>query len=108
MKASELTLRLTETELQQKITDRAELLGWLVYHTYDSRRSAPGFPDLVLARKGRVLFVEVKSEKGRLSRAQAKWLRALGIGKPSIPCLDCHEVYVWRPSDMAEIEDVLA
>ncbi len=111
MKASELTLRLTEAELQQKITDRAELLGWMVYHTYDSRRSAAGFPDLVLARAGRVLFVEVKAEKGRLSVTQAKWLSELGIGKPSIQSEynhRSHEVYVWRPSDMAWIEDVLA
>ena len=102
MKASELVLRLTESELQQKIIDRATALGWLVYHTYDSRRSSAGFPDLVLARKGRVLFVEVKSEKGRLTKDQAKWLRELGISSQS------HEVDVWRPSDMAGIEKALA
>lgn len=107
MKASELMLRLTEVELQQKITDLAELRGWLVYHTYDSRRSAAGFPDLVLCRSGQVLFVEVKSEKGRLSKAQAKWLTELGIGT-TLQFDHFHEVYIWRPSDMADIEDCLA
>jgi len=110
VKSSELALLLTESELQQRIIDRAEALGWLVYHTYDSRRSASGFPDLVLAREGRVIFVEVKAEKGRLSKSQAEWLRELGIGKPSIQSeyvYRSHEVYVWRPSDIAWIKDVL-
>ncbi len=105
MAASDLMLRLTEAEFQQMITERAKLLGWLIYHTYDSRRSASGFPDLVLVRSGRVLFVEVKSEKGRLSKAQAEWLRAL---YGSTLETSINEVYVWRPSDMAEIEETLA
>ncbi len=104
MKISELSLLLSESELQQMIVDRASVLGWLVYHTYDSRRSAPGFPDLVLCRAGRVVIVEVKSEKGRLSKDQAIWLRELGIGdQPS----RSHEVYLWRPSDMDHIEEIL-
>ncbi len=104
MKASDLLLRLSESQFQQMITDRAKVRGWLVYHTYDSRRSTAGFPDLVLARDGRVLIIEVKTEKGRLSKAQAEWLRELGIDDS----LRSQEVYVWRPSDMAYIEDTLA
>jgi Holliday junction resolvase len=113
MKAADLILQLSEKELQQRIIDRARALGWLVYHTYNSRHSAAGFPDLVLARDGRVLFVEVKSEKGRLTKAQKEWLSVLydepWIGNPALQSeYDSHQVYVWRPSDIAEIEDVLA
>lgn len=104
MKAADLMLQLSESDLQQRIIDRAKALGWLVYHTYDSRRSTAGFPDLVLARSEHVIFVEVKSEKGRLTQAQVEWLRALGIRDPLFE----PGVYVWRPSDMAEIEKVLA
>ena len=104
MQASDRKLYLTEAQLQEMIIARARALSWLVYHTYDSRRSTAGFPDLVLARKGHVIFVEVKSEKGRLTGAQAEWLRVLGIGDPMFE----PDVYVWRPSDMAEIEKVLA
>ena len=48
------------------VVDLARTLGWRVYHTYDSRRSQPGFPDLVLVRE-RILFLELKSETGKLS-----------------------------------------
>ena len=51
-----------------------------------------GFPDLVLAKPGRLLFVELKSENGRLSQEQARWLAALGLTERA-------EVKVWRPSD---------
>lgn len=101
--ASELILRLSEKDFQQRIIDRAEALGWLVYHTHDSRHSAAGFPDLVLCRKGRVVFAEIKTLEGTLSKAQAEWHVAL---MPDVH--RNHEVYVWRPSDLAEIEDRLA
>ena len=52
MKASDRKLHLTEAQLQEMVVARSKALGWLVYHTYDSRRSASGFPDLVLARDG--------------------------------------------------------
>lgn len=82
---------MTEKQLQSAIVDCARLLGWRTYHTYDSRRSDPGFPDLTLARGTRLVFAELKSAKGRLSEAQAEWKAALELaGAP---------VYVWRPED---------
>jgi protein-disulfide isomerase-like protein with CxxC motif len=101
MQASDLILRLSEKDFQQRIIDRARALGWLVYHTHDSRRSAAGFPDLVLARNGQMVFAEVKAEKGRVSDAQEEWLAALRHNP-------YHQVYVWRPSDLADIEKLLA
>ena len=64
---------MTERELQASITDAAQRLGWLTYHTHDSRRSAHGFPDLVLVRGNTVLFLELKSGKGRVSPDQQTW-----------------------------------
>ena len=32
-----------------------------------------GVPDILAARNGRVLFIELKSEKGKLSEDQALW-----------------------------------
>lgn len=66
-----------EREHQQAIIDLAKLRGWLVYHTHDSRRSEPGFPDLVLVRGDRCLFREIKTETGRVSEAQVTWSVAL-------------------------------
>ena len=73
-----MTQFVTEAEFQQAVVElaRAEC-GWKVYHTYDSRRSAPGFPDLVLARQGVLLFWELKAAKGRATAAQREWLDAL-------------------------------
>jgi hypothetical protein len=77
----------------------ARLMGWSAYHTYDSRRSAAGFPDLVLVRRPRVVWAELKSERGRLTDDQRAWieeLRACG-----------QAVFVWRPSNWEEIERAL-
>ena len=72
-----MTQFVTEVEFQQAVVELARLCGWKVYHTYDSRRSAPGFPDLVLARQNVLLFWELKVSKGRATPAQREWLDAL-------------------------------
>lgn len=88
---------LTEAQFLQKILDLAHFLGWLTYHTRDSRGSEPGFPDLVLChpQKGDYLMAELKDEDGLLSPSQIKWLNALrasGI-----------EIHIWRPIDWEDI-----
>lgn len=82
---------MTEAELQASVIDLARRTGWLYMHITDSRKSAAvGFPDLVLAhpRTGRLLFIELKSSKGRLRPEQADWLSALALR---------HEAHLWRP-----------
>lgn len=68
---------MTERQLLEAIRALAKRLDWLVYHTHDSRRSEPGFPDLVLVRDGRVIFAELKTQRGRVSPAQDVWLERL-------------------------------
>lgn len=82
--------RVTERQLQQAIVDTARLLGWIVYHTHDSRRSEPGFPDLVLVRD-RVVYAELKRTGGHLSPAQQRWIQTLRSAGA--------EVHVWKPCD---------
>lgn len=91
---------MTEGQFLDKTVLYAETCQWLVYHTYDSRRSAEGFPDLVLCRGERLVFAELKSAKGRLTRAQIEWRVALLNAKA--------EYYLWRPSDWPQIETTLA
>lgn len=87
---------MTEKQLQDAVLDAAYTFKWLAYHTYDSRRSSPGFPDLVLARNGEVLFVELKSKVGRLRPEQKVWMEQLtAYSEPG--CDRGHEVLVWRP-----------
>jgi hypothetical protein len=104
---------MTEAQLQDAIIRYAKNRGYLVYHTYDSRRSESGFPDLVLAHPdGRLIFAELKSEKGTLSKAQKRWLFTLrqpALVKVIIGWTEAYQVHVWRPSDWRDgtIERVL-
>lgn len=90
----------SEKQFQQVVVDLARDLGWMVYHTYNSRRSEPGFPDLTMVRRGRVIFAELKTEEGKLAPEQDVWLTSLA------ECEDI-EVYVWRPSEWEDIQEVL-
>ena len=84
----------TEAQFQAAVMDAAERQGWQAYHVPDSRRvTSPGFPDLVLAHpsRGRLVFAELKTNKGRLSEHQRQWLWALENAGA--------EVHVWRPVD---------
>lgn len=92
---------ITERAFQGQVLDLARRFGWLAYHTHDSRRSDPGFPDCVFVRGARVVFAELKRERGgRVSPEQRAWLDALTL-TPA-------ESYLWRPSDWDEIVLALA
>lgn len=92
---------ISEKDFMATVKDLALLNGWLVYHTYDSRRSDAGFPDLVLVRAPRVIFAELKSAKGPPTRKQRVWLEELGFC-PGV------ERYLWRPCDWEEVAQKLA
>ena len=65
---------------------------------------------LVLAHpRGRLLFGEVKSEKGRKTPDQANWLSTLALAMvpEGYEGQIEHGVHTWRPSDWPEIVDVL-
>ena len=85
--------QMTETQLQDAIIGAAQRLGWLAYHTHDSRRSQAGYPDLHLVHEGRRLSIlrELKSQKGTVSPAQKDWIRGLTAAGV--------DVGVWRPID---------
>ena len=55
----------SEKELQSAIVEAMGYMGWRTYHTHDSRRSNPGFPDVVGVKGSRLIFLELKSEKGK-------------------------------------------
>ena len=78
---AKVILSWSERQLQDHIVGTARALGWMVYHTHDSRRSEPGYPDLHLVHpvRGLSLFRELKSTKGRISPAQKEWAHALRV-----------------------------
>ena len=66
-----------EKAFHAEVENLAKWLGWRVYHTHDSRQSAPGFPDLVLVKPPRCLFAELKTGNGVTTEAQREWLEKL-------------------------------
>jgi hypothetical protein len=83
-----------ERDFQRAVCALAKTLGCIVYHTHDSRRSEPGFPDLVIVGRKGFAFRELKTNGGRLSPEQQVWLDKLTAAKA--------DADVWRPSDWPE------
>lgn len=92
-------MAVTEREWQAEVVALAKHMGWRHYHTHDSRRSEPGWPDLALVRE-RLVLAELKTETGRVSAAQERWLSLLSSAGV--------ETYLWRPSDRDEVIHVLS
>ena len=62
---------MTEKELESALCRLLRELGLFGFHAYDSRRSAPGWPDWVIVGS-RLLFRELKSDAGDLTRDQRR------------------------------------
>lgn len=93
----------SEKEFQADVIKFAKRNGWDdVYHTYNSKRSAPGFLDCVFARESRaphVIVAELKVGDNQPTEDQERWLnyfRAAGV-----------PTFVWWPKDWAEIMETL-
>lgn len=89
----QVAAEMRENALQDQIEALAFDLGWLTYHTHDSRRSDPGWPDLAMVhpKRGRFIVRELKTMRGRVSADQRKWLD--GLTAAGI------DAGVWRPID---------
>ena len=76
--------------------------GWKVYHTHDSRKSTPGYPDLTMAKAGcPVIFAELKIAGEKPTIEQQAWLDTLRQAQHT-------QVFLWRPSDWPQITEVLS
>lgn len=92
---------MTERDLQYAVIGLAQTLKWKVAHFRPARTEqgwrtpvqadGKGFPDLVLAKPGRLIFAELKGDRGRLSAEQKAWINVLGATDA--------EVYVWTPDE---------
>lgn len=104
----------SEADWQQRVIDYAMLNGWALSHHPDSRRvvGQRGLPDLLLCRRGRLIFAELKTEHGRLSVDQTFWKAELeavaGYARRQHENWPAVAVYVWRPGDWEEVQHILA
>jgi hypothetical protein len=92
-----------EKDFQERVCHLARLYHWRIYSIPDSRRvSLAGYPDLTMwnVEQNRLIFAELKREKGKVSESQKVVLSEL----VQIP--HC-EVYVWRPSDWDSIIEIM-
>jgi len=106
-----------EKTFQNQVVDLAHIYGYSVAHFGSAmnangnhrtpvRYDAKGFPDLVLVRGDfnakerphRLIFAEIKSDVGRLSKEQSTWIDDLAT---------VAEAYVWRPRDWDDILHIL-
>jgi L-ascorbate metabolism protein UlaG (beta-lactamase superfamily) len=100
----------SERDFQGFVVSYAGWQGWKrIYHTYDSRRSPEGFPDLVMVRPPRLVIAECKTEKGKVTAAQQAWLDDLLATQVHLDsfAFPTPEVYLWRPSDTDKIMELL-
>ena len=91
---------LSERGFQTLVLELARLTGWLAYHTFNSRRSAPGYPDLCLVRGNVCIMAELKTDAGKVTKDQTAWLAALD----AVPGI---EAVVWRPRHWSTVEAIL-
>lgn len=92
-----------EKDFQERVCHLARLYHWRIYSIPDSRRvSMAGYPDLTMwnVEQKRLIFAELKREKGKVSESQKIVLSELG------QLVQC-EVYVWRPSDWDSIIEIM-
>lgn len=91
----------TEADLREQIRTLCDLFRWKMYFSWTSIHSPKGMLDLLLTNreKKRVIFAELKTEKGKLTPEQQETFDDLE---------ECGaEVYVWRPVDIESIARLL-
>jgi hypothetical protein len=76
--------------------------GGFFYHTWNSRKSEKGFPDIVMSDGKHLIIAEVKRNKpkGRLTPEQRNILDVFATHVP--------HTYLWREDDLSEVYDILA
>lgn len=99
MLGGQLAPNLSEEAFQSRIVGECAWRRLKWHHETDSRRTRAGWPDLVIAGPGGVVFAELKREGKKPTDDQQRWLDALRDAGA--------EVYLWHPSDWPEITRVL-
>ena len=97
----------SESDWQKIVIKIAVRNDWKWYHPPNNlpnkygniQNIVAGYPDLTLVKDKRLLFVELKTDKGRVSKEQKEWQEVLK--KAGCEC------YIWRPKDLIEVQKIL-
>ncbi len=118
---SRLDRDLSEEQFTRQVIDLALAFKWRVHHDRPARtkkgwrtpvQGTPGFFDLVLARRGVVIFAELKTRTGRQNLSQKLWeeeleMRVHDLRPGEDPDMRAPRFFLWRPADMRAIEEQL-
>ena len=103
--------KVTEWEWQTIVKGLAKAYGWRAHHAPPGKTvrgkwvtsGSPGFPDLVLVKPGwRVVFLELKTTKGKASPRQVGWIGDLQSVGGTV------EAYVVHPRHARHVVRLLA
>mgnify|MGYP001446516152 CR=1 FL=1 len=65
--------KLTETDIRRQVTDYLQLRQYFCFYVLQGLGAYKGIPDLIAVKNGRVLFIELKTPRGRQSDYQRKF-----------------------------------
>ena len=97
---------LSEAAFQSQVEHLLRIYGWKYTHFRPAQvrgrwmtalTGDAGFPDIVATDGESILYIELKSNIGRLSAGQKAWLNMLESAGA--------EVHVWRPRDVMEAKE---
>lgn len=97
--------KMSETEFREQVIELCKWLKWKYYFSWSSIHSPNGYPDLCLVKElangtAKLVYFELKSETGKLTKSQKEWLSILGkVPNVIAKCI--------RPSDWDDIVKIL-
>lgn len=91
--------KVTEAQFQDQVRQVALWLQWAFYHTHDSRKSDEDFPDCIMVRPPRLIVAELKVDGKDATPGQQWWLDLFARAGA--------ETYVWHPSEIGKIMEIL-
>ena len=84
----------TESEIQTAIRQLLQARGWFVIRLQQGLGCHRGLSDLVAIKQGRVVWIEVKTPRGRLSEYQLAFARSVdGHGGEYVVMRDPKDVF---------------
>ena len=102
---------MSERDFQTMVIDLARQTGWRLAHFRPGKTAGGrwatqmsgdiGFPDLTLVRDHHLIFAELKSEVGKATDDQVRWVNDLDQ-------VDYIDAQFWRPSDLDRIATMLS